>query len=320
MEKLLIFGVSGLTGYKIANKAIPRYDVYGTYNSREVKLDNCFTSRVDLTNENEVQEIFSLTKPDIVVNTTALHNVDYCEENRDQAFNVNTLAIKHLHENSQKFGSKLIHISTDYVFDGKKNLPYVEDDAAVPISVYGQSKLDGERVLSANQNHIIIRPSVVYGWTPLELAGVTSSSGKPMNFAMWVLTKLYKNEPLKIVTDQFASATLADSLAESILNMTSTDITGLYHVSGLSCESRYEFTVKLAKKFGYDPALVLPTTSASFVQKAKRPLYSCLDCKKSIKKFGLALLTTERSLDIMKNQVEREAPHLIGNARAASKS
>lgn len=316
MKTLLIFGVSGLTGYKIANKAKLRYNVYGTYNSREVKLENCITSRVDLTNENEVHKVFSQTKPDIVINTTALHNVDYCEENKDQAFKVNTLVVKHLLENSEKLGSKLIHISTDYVFDGKKNLPYIEEDEAIPISVYGQSKLDGEKVLLANPNHIIVRPSVVYGWTPLELAGITSSSGKPMNFAMWVLTKLHKGEPLKIVTDQFASATLADSLAESILNIVSTDTGGLYHVSGLSCESRYDFTVKLAKKFGYDPSILIsPTTSTSFVQKAKRPLRSCLDCKKAIKKFGLDLLTTERALDIMKNQVENEAPHLIGNTK-----
>ena len=136
-----------------------------------------------------------------------------------------------------------------------------------------------------------------------------------MNFALWALTKMQKNEPLKIVSDQFATATLADSLAESILTITASKKTyGLYHVSGLSCESRYDFTVKLAEKFGYNPSsLVAPVNSSSFKQKAKRPQYSCLDCTKAINEYGLNLHTTEDALNIMKSQVEKEAPHLLGN-------
>ncbi|OLB91166.1 MAG: hypothetical protein AUH25_03315 [Thaumarchaeota archaeon 13_1_40CM_38_12] len=309
-KKLLIFGISGLTGYKIAKNAIQKYDVFGTFNVRNVKLDNSTAYKLDLTNKEEVTKVFHEIKPDLVVNTTALHNVDYCEENKDSATKVNTEAVKTLYENSEKFGSRLIHISTDYVFEGKNNSPYSERDEALPLSYYGRSKLDGEKILE-NSRHVVVRPSVVYGWTPLEFAGITSSSGKPMNFALWVLTKLNKNEPLKIVTDQFASATLADSLAESILKIASSDKSGLYHVSGLSCESRYSFTVKLAEKFGYDTKSISPITSGGIVQKAKRPAYSCLNCEKATKEFALRLLTTDEAMDVMKNQVEKEAPYLI---------
>ncbi len=309
-KKLLIFGVSGLTGYKIAKNAIQKYDVFGTFNIRSLKLENCTTYKLDLTSKDDVSRIFHEIKPDVVVNATALHNVDYCEDNKDVATRVNTEAVRTLYENSEKIGSRLIHISTDYVFDGEKNSPYSEHDKALPLSYYGKSKLDGEKILE-NSSHVVVRPSVVYGWTPLELAGITSSSGKPMNFAMWLLTKLHKNEPLKIVTDQFASATLADSLAESILKIASSHKSGLYHLSGLSCESRYSFTVKLAEKFGYDTKLISPITSSGIVQKAKRPAYSCLNCEKAKKEFGLRLLTTDEAMDIMKSQVEKEAPHLI---------
>jgi len=311
-KKLLVLGLSGLTGYKIAKAVNSKYEVYGTFNIRPINLENVISKKLDITNNDEVNKIFSEIEPDVVINTTALHNVDYCEDNKDQASKVNTQAIKTLYENSEKFGSKLIHISTDYVFDGKRKIPYGEDDQAIPLSYYGQSKLEGEKIL-ADSNHVIVRPSVVYGWTPLELAGITSSSGKPMNFAMWVLTKLHKNEPLKIVTDQFASATLADSLAESILKIAESNKSGLYHISGLSCESRYDFTIKLAEKFGYDGSIISPVTSEGFVQKAKRPLYSCLNCQRALKEFELNLLTTDKALDIMKNQVENEAPHLLGN-------
>ena len=309
-KKLLILGVSGLTGYKIAKAANSEYEVHGTFNIRPAKLEDCTTFQLDLTKKEDITRVFSELKPDFVINTTALHNVDYCEENQGQARLVNTEVVRYLYENSEKIGSKLIHISTDYVFDGKKTSPYTESDEAIPISFYGRSKLEGEKIL-ADSRHIVVRPSVVYGWTPLELAGLTSSSGKPMNFAMWLLTKLHKKEQLKIVTDQFASATLADSLAEACLKMVTSSKSGLYHVSGLSCESRYEFAVKLAEKFGYDSSSISKIDSSSFVQKAKRPQHSCLDSQKAIKEFNLQLFVTEEALDIMKNQVEEEAHHLL---------
>jgi dTDP-4-dehydrorhamnose reductase len=105
---------------------------------------------------------------------------------------------------------------------------------------------------------------------------------------------------------------LADSLAESALKIAESDISGLFHVAGLSCESRFEFCQKLAQEFGYDQNLIQPTDSSQFKQKAKRPSYSCLDSTKAIETFGINLHTTEDSLKIMKSQVEKEAPHLLG--------
>lgn len=312
-KKLLLFGVSGLTGLKIAKLASSNYEIYGTFNSRPIDLPGCINSKLDITREEQVKTIFAEIKPDLVINTTALHNVDYCEENKDEARRVNTDAVQFLNQNSEKYGSKLVHISTDYVFDGYNSKAYTEEDMPNPISFYGESKRNGELVLE-NTNHVILRPSVVYGWTPFEMTGKVSSSGKPMNFALWLLDKLHKNEPLKIVTDQFATATLADSLAESAIKIAEKSNGGLFHISGLSCESRYEFSEKLAKAFGYGPEKISKTDSSQFKQKAKRPMYSCLDCTKAIKEFDLNLYTTEDALKIMKNQVEEEAPHLLGNA------
>lgn len=311
-KNLLVLGVSGLTGYKISKLANAKYNVYGTFNSRNVDSNNVSSRKLDVINLEEITKMFSEIKPHYVINTTALHNVDYCEENKVQAAKVNTDAVKSLFTNSEKIGAKLIHISTDYVFDGKKQSPYTESDNPIPISVYGESKLNGEKILE-NSNHVVLRPSVVYGWTPLELAGTVSSSGKPMNFALWLLTKLNKKEQLKIVTDQYASATLADSLAETALRILESDKGGIYHVSGLTCESRYAFSIKLAKKFGYDSSLIGKTDSSQFKQKAKRPVYSCLNCQKVIKDFGIKLLNTEEALEIMRKQVEKEAPQLLGN-------
>lgn len=314
MKKLLILGISGLTGSKLAKISTSKYEVFGTYNLRSTNIENVHLHQVDVTNFDAISKLFSEVKPDIVINTTALHNVDYCEENKEHTNLVNSKAIDTLKKNAKNFGSKLIHLSTDYVFDGEKNKPYTEQDDALPLSFYGLSKLQGEKIVLENsQCNVVIRPSVVYGWTPLELTGKTSSSGKPLNFALWVLTKLHNQEPLKIVTDQFSTATLADSLAENILKIAETDNGGLYHVSGLSCESRYDFSIKLAEEMGYDSSLISPVNSSEFNQKAKRPTNSCLDCNKAIKKFDLNLLTTEEALKIMRNQIESEHPELLGN-------
>jgi len=310
MKKLLILGISGLTGYKIAKQAISEFEIYGTYNKRSLKIPKCSIFQLDITNKSQLSQLFSEIKPDLVINTTALHNVDFCEEHQEQAALVNSTAVSNIRENAEKHDAKLVHISTDYVFDGKKTDPYSEKDTPIPISYYGHSKLQGEKSL-LNSNHVILRPSVIYGWTPLELAGTVSSSGKPMNFAMWLLTKLNKKESLKIITDQFATATLADTLAESAIKIAEANSSGLYHVSGLSCESRFEFSKKLAKEFGYDENLIQPTDSSQFKQKAKRPSYSCLDSAKAKKEFNLNLLTTEDALKIMEEQVKKEAPHLL---------
>ena len=309
-KKLLVFGISGLTGYKIAKIATGNYDVFGTYNERKTELPNCNALKLDITNQTELEKLFSDIKPNIVINTTALHNVDFCEEHQEQATLVNSTAVKNMRQLAEKHDSKLVHISTDYVFDGKQTNQYTERDNPNPISFYGESKLQGEKSLQ-NSNHIILRPSVVYGWTPLELAGTVSSSGKPMNFAMWLLTKLHKKEPLRIVTDQFATATLADTLAYSAIKLAESSSSGIYHISGLSCESRFEFSQKLAKVFGYDENQIQPTDSSQFKQKAGRPSYSCLDCTKAMNDFNLNLLTTEDALQIMKDQVEKEAPDLL---------
>lgn len=310
--KMLIFGISGLTGYKLAKLASTKYDVYGTYNTREITIENCKSFKIDIVDDNQVAKLISDIKPDFTVNTIALHNVDYCEENKEKSFLVNTKSVKSLRDNCDKNDSKLLHISTDYVFDGHKKTPYKETDKTIPVSVYGESKLDGEKILY-NTNHIILRPSVIFGWTPMELAGTTSSSGKPMNFAMWLLTKLHQKQELKIITDQFATATLADSLAKSAIELIEQNASGIYHISGLSCESRYDFAIKFAKNFGFDNKLISPVSSSEFAQKAKRPAYSCLDCNKAITEFGLKLLPTGEALHIMKTQVEKEAPHLLLN-------
>jgi dTDP-4-dehydrorhamnose reductase len=310
-KKLLILGANGLTGYKSMLLAKKRFEAYGTYNLRHSQ--DASLIRLDITKEDDLKKVFRDIKPDVVLNTTALHNVDYCESHNEEAFNVNTKVVGLISDMCNNLGCRLIHISTDYVFDGKKNISYIESDDPNPLSVYARSKLEGEKQARKSSSYSILRPSVVYGWTPLETHGSTSSSGKPMNFALWALSKMKSAEELKIVNDQYTSPTLADILAAVALRFAEIEKNGLYHVSGTSCISRYNFTKKIAYAMGYSDSLIKPVESRSFAQAAQRPTNSCLNCEKLQSELNYNLPDVDQSLAIMRSQIEMESPSLLGN-------
>lgn len=311
MKKLLVLGASGLTGYKVMQLAEKRFDALGTYNSRAVS--NKSLVKLDLFKQGELENVVLEIKPDIILNTTALHNVDYCESHPKEAYHVNASVVENLSKLCNNIGARLIHISTDFVFDGKKGASYTELDKPNPESVYAKSKLEGEAHATKCASYSILRTSVVYGWTPLETQGTTSSSGKPMNFALWALFKMAKGEEMKIVSDQSTSPTLADILAAVIVRVAGTDKNELYHVAGTSCMSRYEFTRMLAIMMGYPADKVKPVESKSFAQAAKRPPYSCLNCDKIQKDLNYRLPGADESLAIMRSQIEMESPDLLGS-------
>lgn len=307
---LLVLGASGLTGFKAMQLAKNRFETYGTYNGR-IPHDKSLM-KVDISKDIDLENLFEEIKPDIVLNTVALHNVDYCESHPEESFNINTKAVGRVADLCNNIGARLVHISTDFVFDGHKG-NYTEQDNPNPQSVYAKSKLEGELQAQRCSSYAILRTSVVYGWTPLETQGSTSSSGKPMNFALWVISKMKNGEELKIVNDQFTSPTLADVLAAVALRIATIERNVLYHVSGTSCLSRYEFTRKIANIMGYPVDLVKPIESKSFSQAAKRPANSCLNCDKVQKEINLKLPSIDESLSIMRSQIEVEAPSLLGN-------
>jgi dTDP-4-dehydrorhamnose reductase len=298
-----------------------RYEAFGTFNMKRLSASSSSSSsrdkslifQLDITKEELLKKSFDEIKPDIVLNTTALHNVDYCESHQDEAFNINAKAVGVIAGLCNNLGARLIHISTDFVFDGEKKGNYSESDVPNPQSIYAKSKLEGEVQAKKADSYSILRPSVVYGWTSLEIQGSVSSSGKPMNFALWALSKMNKNEELKIVNDQYTSPTLADVLAAISLRVAVKDTNDLYHVSGTSCMSRYEFTRRIAATMGYWPYDIHPIESRSIAQVAKRPMNSCLNCDRLQKELNYKLLNVDQSLAVMRSQIEVESPSMLGN-------
>ena len=302
--KLLVIGGSGLLGYKVAKMASNEHETFLTYNYRSIQVEGCTALKLDKCDRKAVFELLEKIKPDVVVDTAALHNVDYCETHPEEAWKVNVEGTRNVAEACKKIGAKIIFISTDYVFDGTKGY-YTEEDTPNPLSYYAKTKLEAEKIIqSLDVNYIIARPSVIYGWNPNEVSGLKSSSGKSVNFVVWALQKLEKGEEIKAVTDQYSSPTLADNLAEALLVMASSEKQGIYHTAGKDCVNRYEFTLKIAEVFGLDKSLIKPVTSEIFKQVAKRPKKCCLDVSKAEKDFGIRFLTVEEGLKLMKNQKE----------------
>jgi dTDP-4-dehydrorhamnose reductase len=304
LERLLIIGSTGLVGSKVASMASEHgFEAYNTYNARKSPLPHSVL--LDITDREATLRLISDVQPKAIINTAALHNVDYCETHREEAAKVNVEGVRNLGEAARKNQSRLVHLSTDYVFDGKTG-HYTELDSPHPLHYYAETKLEAEKVASQLPSYAIARPSVIYGWNPLEAIGVPSSSGKTINFAMFVLGKLNKSEAVKAVRDQYSSPTFADNLAEALLRLAKHPDNGVFHTAGRSCLSRYEFAVKLAEIFRYPPLLVRPTLTTEFTQLAQRPKNSCLLVEKAEEALGMKFLTADEGIREMKNQASSQ--------------
>ena len=292
-------------GSKVADLA-PRhgFEEYNTHNVRTSPLPN--SVKLDITDREETLSLVKKISPQTIVNTAALHNVDYCENHHEEATKVNVKGVRNLVDAAHENESRLIHLSTDYVFDGNSG-HYSELDTPHPLQFYAETKLEAERIASELPSYAVARPSVIYGWNSLEATGVPSSSGKTINFAMFVVDKLKKNEAIKAVRDQYSSPTFADNLAEALLRLARHPHNGVFHTAGRSCMSRYEFAVKLADVFGYPTRLVEPVYTSEFKQLAKRPKNSCLRVEKAEQDLKMKFLTAEEGIREMKRQAPSQA-------------
>jgi dTDP-4-dehydrorhamnose reductase len=219
------------------------------------------------------REVLVQTRPDIVINTAAFVQVDRCEDEVERSFQVNTYAVRNLAQICQELGSLLVHLSTDYVFDGKKRKPYLENDIPHPLSVYGVSKLAGEYFVRALcERHLVVRSSGLYG-----LAG---SSGKGGNFVETMINMARaggrpQKKPIRVVDDQILVPTYTRDLAEAIVRLIDSQALGLYHLTSDGECSWYEFAQRIFTLLGLSPDLS-PTTTEAFAARARRPAYSVL--------------------------------------------
>jgi len=302
MKKLFIFGIGSLTGSKLALLAKNDFQVFGSYNLRnpDIRIEKI---RLDILNYNKVKEVLTNKQPDIIINACAINNVDYCENHKEEAKQINADFVEYLADTSNLINAKLIHLSSDSVFDGTKKEPYTEDDLPNSINYYGYSKLAGEKPVLKYSKNVVVRVSVLYGWLLKSLQNMPSSSMKSENFGMWLISKLRNGEKVRIITDEYSSPIIADDFANSILHLIKGNYSGTFHAAPNIKISRYDFSVKLAKALDLDTSLISPVKSEELGRKVTTGFNKCLDSNKMKNKTGFKFMSLEESFQLLKKQV-----------------
>ena len=225
---------------------------------------------LDIQNQVYLKEVVYSTRPDIIINLAAMTNVDACERNPELAGEINVAGLQHI---CDSFSGKIIHLSTDYVFNGKCG-PYTEEDQVCPISTYGKTKLASERILLDNDvNNLVIRGNVLYDNSPHTKA----------SFLNWVISSLKGNQEINVVEDQINNPTWTRSMADIIELSITNDLSGIIHWGDADHINRYDFAIKIAEKFSLDASLIKPILTEDLKQTAPRPLQSGLVTTKLVK-------------------------------------
>lgn len=256
--RILLTGAGGQTATSL-KKAL---DVEGEYSVPLAHRD------LDICDAAQVRDAVRSLRPNVVINTAAMRRPDTCEEDPERAFAVNALGVRNLALACAEEGSALLHVSTDYVFDGRKNSPYLEEDTPNPLNVYGVSKLAGEFFIRyLLDEHYIVRTSGLFG--------EISSSGKDANFVLTMIRRARENGECRVVTDQCLSPTYTVDLAKKIAWLIRTKAYGLYHITNQGECSWYDFARAIFEKSGV-AARLLPTTTDALKTSARRVPYSVL--------------------------------------------
>ena len=266
--KILITGSQGQLGNTLSNLLKVKNNSLGhipeEYNNCEViGVD---VNELDITNRKKVEEFINRTQPDLIINCAAMTNVDGCETERNLAEAVNAEGPENLAIAANNVGAKIVHVSTDYVFQGDAATPYIETDTCNPVTAYGESKRNGEiKVANATDRHFIFRTSWLYG-----LVG--------NNFVKTIRRVAKEKGALTVVNDQRGNPTNCEDLAFHILLVAITDNYGIYHCTGNGECTWFDFAKKIVE-FSNIPCTVDPCTTEQSNRPAKRPAFSSLDNK-----------------------------------------
>jgi dTDP-4-dehydrorhamnose reductase len=301
LKRILITGSNGLLGQKIIKNLDTvrkgQYEVLATSQgeNRITEKSGYQYKSLDITNAAEINAVFDNFKPDIVINTAAMTNVDVCEVEKVKCRQLNVEAVMHLVNASRKHNSHFIHLSTDFVFDGKDG-PYKETDEPKPLSYYGQSKFDSERLLEESDiKWSNVRTIIVYG---------VAEAMSRTNIVLWAKQALEKGDPLSIVNDQFRSPTLAEDLAEGCLLIADQGKEGTYHISGKDQMSIVELVKRVAAYFKLDATEINEVSSNTLNQAAKRPPKTGFKLDKAIAELNYQPHTFEEGLQIIEEQLK----------------
>lgn len=267
-NRVLITGANGLLGQALVRRmsASREYDVLATARDDSPRFEDasCGYTPMDVTNPNDVTAVFQDFTPNVVINCAAISDVSACEDNRNEAWAVNARAVKRLAKQCSNTGARLVQVSTDFVFNGKRG-PYDETAQPDPVNYYGRTKLAAENAVreAGRSNWAIARTVLLYG---------TGRKLSRSDIVLHTIDQLSRGEPVQIVDDQYRTPTYVDDLATGIERLVHFEKTGIYHLSGRELVSVYELACTAADVFDLDHSLIEPVPSDYFDDAVERPL------------------------------------------------
>ncbi len=287
----MVTGANGLLGQKLiellAEKEVP-FSASSLGPSR-IQVPEIDYYPLDIANQSEVKSLVRKLRPSVIINTAAMTQVDQCETDREKCWQINVVGVAHLIEASAEVQAHLVHLSTDFIFDGLDG-PYREEDKPNPVNFYGHSKLAAEKLIAeSNLKWAIARTVLVYGVTP----GASRS-----NIMLWVKKSLESGKEIRVVDDQFRTPTLVEDLAMGCFLIAKKGATGIYHISGEELLTPYDIAITTARHLSLDESLISRTDSTGFTQPAKRPPKTGFIIDKAKKELGYRPHSFVEGIDI----------------------
>lgn len=304
MKKIIVTGSNGLLGQKLIYALKERKDVQLIATSvganRILDKSGYIYESLDITNKEAVSAIVKKYLPDVIINTAAMTNVDACESKREECWALNVTAVQHIVDAIEQEQTKkihLIHLSTDFIFDGDKGSEYVETDTPNPQSYYALSKHESEKILLQSKiKWAIARTIIVYG--------IVDNMSRT-NIVLWAKDALTKGQKINVVDDQFRSPTLAEDLAAGCILIADKGATGIYHLSGPETMSVLELVYRVADFWKLDKSVITPTKSTTLNQAARRPPYTGFVIDKAKRDLGYNPHRFEEGLAILDKQLQQ---------------
>jgi dTDP-4-dehydrorhamnose reductase len=293
MKKVLVTGASGLLGSKILQSFKNEYEVIGTFNQNAFEMPGIETVQMDITDPEQSIEIIRNSSPDLVIHSAANRNVDYCEEHRETAWNINVEGTRNVINGCKKTDTHLIFISTDMVFSNNNVRSFLESDEVSPLNYYGVTKVEAEKIVPEYEESTIVRVSLLYGWHVLGLRS---------DFVGWVIDRIHNKSIVELFTDQYRNVTYIDHVALGIKEIFNQSKTGIFHIAGNKCINRFEFGQKICKVFELNDEYIKPVTSDHSSWIAKRPNRCCMDVSKTELELGIEIMDVDTNLKDMKRQ------------------
>lgn len=295
--KIVVTGANGLLGQKLV--ALLQHDeqielIATARQAPTTPLQQGTFLPLDVTDKEAIDRTLHAVKPDVVIHTAAMTQVDDCETNREACLLQNVTAVEYLVHACNANNIHLVHVSTDFIFDGSEG-PLREDAVPNPVNFYGLSKLKAEQYIQAHaQSWCILRTVLVYGVTP---------NMSRSNIVLWVKKSLEDKKTIKVVNDQWRTPTLAEDLAMGCYLAAKQKATGIYHISGKEMMTPYQIATHVAEFFNLDTTLIIPTDSTQFKQPAARPLKTGFIIEKAMRELSYTPHTFTEGLALISKQL-----------------